>query len=49
MYANSNEDIVFKFEVSLEQGGKIKLIESLPRLGLISFKTFHLNLKKNAF
>ena len=48
MYANSNKGIVFKLEVSLEQGGKIKLLESLPRLGLISFKTFHLNLKKKS-
>ena len=47
MYAaNSNEGMVFKLEVSLEQGGKNKPLESPARLGLICFKTFHLNLKK---
>ena len=45
-YANSNEGMVFKLVVSLEQGGKNVPLESPPRLGLIFFKTFHLNLKK---
>ena len=44
MYTSSNKDIVFKLVVSLEQGGKNKPLESPPRLGLISFKTFVLNL-----
>ena len=46
MYANSNEGMVFKLVVSLEQGGKNEPLENPPRLGLICFKTFHLNLKK---
>ena len=45
-YANSNEGIVFKLVVLLEQGGKNELLENPPRLGLICFKTLHLNLKK---
>ena len=44
VYANSNEDIFFKRVVSLEQEGKNKPLESLPRLGLICFKTFDLSL-----
>ena len=44
MYAKSNEDMVFKLVVSLEQEGKSKPLESLPRLGLICFKTFDLSL-----
>ena len=46
MYAYSNESMVFKLVVSLEQGGKNEPQENPPRLGLIFFKTFHLNLKK---
>ena len=41
IYANSNEGIVFKLVVPLEQRGKNKPSETPPRLGLISFKTFH--------
>ena len=48
MYANSNEGMVFKLVFSLEQGGKNEPLESPPRLGLIYFKTFHLNLKKKS-
>ena len=43
MYANSNEDMVFKLVVSLEQEGKNEPLESSPRLGLICFKTFDLS------
>ena len=46
IYANSNEGMVFKLVVLLEQGGKNKPLESPPILGLIYFKNFHLNLKK---
>ena len=42
MYANSNEDMVFKLVVSLEQQRKSEPLESSPRLGLICFKTFDL-------
>ena len=49
IYANSNEGMVFKLVVLLEQGGKNEPLESPPRLGLIYFKNFHLNLKKNPF
>ena len=48
MYANSNEGMVFKLVVSLGQGGKKEPVENPPRLGLICFKTFHLNLKKKS-
>ena len=34
----------FKLVISLEQGGKNKPLESSPRLGLICYKTFDLNL-----
>ena len=44
MYVNSNEGMVFKLEVSLEQGSKNESLESPPRLGLICVKTFSLNL-----
>ena len=44
MLANSNEGMVFKLVVSLRQGGKNEPRESPPRLGLISFKTFDINL-----
>ena len=47
MYANSNQGMVFRLVVSLKQGGKNESLESSPRLGLICFKNFHLNLKKN--
>ena len=43
MYAKSNESMVFKLVVSLD---KNKSLENPPRLELIYFKTFHLNLKK---
>ena len=43
VYMNSNEDIVFKLVVSLEQRGKNEPLESPPRLGLICFKTIDLN------
>ena len=46
MYPKSNESMVFKLEVSLDQGGKSEPLESPARLGLICFKTFHLNLRK---
>ena len=48
MYANSNEGMVLKLVVSLEQGGKKETLESPPRLELICFKTFPLNLKKKS-
>ena len=44
MYVNSNEGMVFKLVVSLEQGGKNEALESPPMLGLIFFKTVDLNL-----
>ena len=44
MYVNSNEGMVFKLVVSLEQGDKNESLESPPRLGLIIFKTIDLNL-----
>ena len=44
MYANSNEGMVFKRVVSSEQGGKNEPLEIPPRLGLIYFKNFDLNL-----
>ena len=44
MYANSNEDMVFKLVVSLEHRGKKEPLEVSPRLGLICFETFDLNL-----
>ena len=47
MYANSNESMIFKLVVSLQQGGKNKVLENPPRLGLICFKTFHSNFEKN--
>ena len=46
MYPKSNEGMVFKLKVSLEQGGKSEPLESPARLGLICFKTFHFNLRK---
>ena len=46
MCANSNQGMVFELVVSLKQGGKNESLESSPRLGLICFKTFRLNLKK---
>ena len=46
MHAKSNESMVLKLVVSLEQGDKNKPLENPPRLELICFKTFHLNLKK---
>ena len=49
IYANSTEDMVFKLELSLEQGCEKEPIESQPRLGLIWFKTFHSNLKMKSF
>ena len=42
----SNEGMVFKLEVLFEQGGENEPLESPARLGLICFKTFHVNLKK---
>ena len=48
MYSNSNEGMVFRLVVSLKQGSKNELLESRPRLGLISFETFHLNLQKKS-
>ena len=42
MHANSNESMVFKLVVSLEQGGKNEHLESPLRLWLICFKTFRL-------
>ena len=44
IYTNSNENTVFKLVASLVQGRKNKSLESPPRLGLICFKTFDLNL-----
>ena len=44
MYANSNEVMVFKLVISLGQGGKKEPLENPPRLELIYFKTFYLNL-----
>ena len=43
------QDIYFKLKVLLEKRGKNEPLESPPRLGLICFKTFHLNLKKKIF
>ena len=37
MYAYSNESMVFKLVVSLEQGGKNEPQENPPRLGLVFF------------
>ena len=48
MYANSNEGMVFKLVVSLEQERKNKHLEGPPRLRLICFKTSYLNLKKKS-
>ena len=39
-----NEVSFFKLVVLLEQGDKNEPLESPPRLGLICFKTFGLNL-----
>ena len=50
MYVNLNEYMVFKLVVSLEQGGRNKppgKHTQILRLGLICFKTFHLNLKES--
>ena len=44
MYENSNEGMVFKLAVSLEQGDKNEPVEDPPGLGMICFKTFDLNL-----
>ena len=44
MNTNLNEGVVFKLVVSLKQGSKNEPLESPPRLGLICFKTFDLNL-----
>ena len=44
IYANSNEGMVYKLVVSLEQVGKNDHLESPFRLGLICFETFDLNL-----
>ena len=41
-----NEGMVFKLKVLFEQGGENETLESPARLGLICFKTFHLNLRK---
>ena len=38
------QDIYFKLKVLLEKGGKNEPLESSPRLGLICFKIFLLNL-----
>ena len=46
MYAKSNKGMVFKLEVLVEQRGKNEPLEIPAWLGLIYFKTFHLNLKK---
>ena len=46
IYANSNEGMVLKLVVSLEQGSKNKPLENPSGLRLICFKTSHLNLKK---
>ena len=42
MYANSNEGIFFQTRNLV--AGKNETLESSPRLGLICFKTFDLNL-----
>ena len=44
MNTNANEGMVFKLVIPLGQGGKNELLESQPRLRLICFKTFDLNL-----
>ena len=44
MYGNSNEGMLFKLVVSLEQGGKNEPLESPPRLEFIFFKAIDLNL-----
>ena len=44
IYANSNEAMVCKLVVSLEQAGKNNHLESPFRLGLICFETVDLNL-----
>ena len=46
MYVNSNGSMAFKLVVSLEQRGKNEPLEKQPRLGLVCFKNFYLNLKK---
>ena len=48
IYANSNEGMVLKLVVSLEQGSKNKPLENPSGLRLICFKTSHLNLKKKS-
>ena len=44
MYADPNEGMAVKLITSVRQVGKKEPLESSPRLGLIYFKTFDLNL-----
>ena len=44
MHADPNEGMIVKRIISVEQVGKKEPLENSPKLGLICFETFNLNL-----